>query len=63
MVQEDRGAEETSEVEDLIPTLMAATPSHAARHTYVSRVVESGASVKTCQELARHSDPTLTIGR
>ena len=36
---------------------------HALRHTYISRVVESGASVKVCQELARHSTPLLTIGR
>jgi len=36
---------------------------HALRHTYISRVVESGASVKVAQELARHSTPTLTIGR
>jgi len=36
---------------------------HALRHTYVSRVVASGASVKVAQELARHSTPTLTIGR
>ncbi len=36
---------------------------HALRHTYISRLVSSGASVKVCQELARHSTPTLTIGR
>ena len=36
---------------------------HAFRHTYVSMVVQSGASVKVAQELARHSTPTLTIGR
>jgi len=36
---------------------------HALRHTFVSRVVQSGASVKVAQELARHSTPTLTIGR
>ena len=36
---------------------------HALRHTYISRVVASGASVKVAQELARHSTPTLTIGR
>ena len=33
------------------------------RHTYISRLVSSGASVKIAQELARHSSPTLTIGR
>ncbi len=36
---------------------------HATRHTYISRLVQSGASVKVCQELARHATPTLTIGR
>ncbi len=36
---------------------------HALRHTYISRLVASGASVKVAQELARHSTPTLTIGR
>jgi site-specific recombinase XerD len=35
---------------------------HASRGTYVSNLVSSGASVKTCQTLARHSDPSLTIG-
>ncbi len=35
---------------------------HALRNTYISEVVRSGATVKTCQELARHSTPTLTIG-
>ena len=36
---------------------------HATRHTYISGIVSSGASVKVAQELARHSTPTLTIGR
>lgn len=36
---------------------------HALRHTYISRVVMSGVSVKVAQELARHATPTLTIGR
>jgi len=36
---------------------------HALRHTYVSRLVGGGVSVKVAQELARHSTPTLTIGR
>jgi integrase/recombinase XerD len=35
---------------------------HALRHAYVTRVVSSGATVKTAQSLARHSDPKLTIG-
>ncbi len=36
---------------------------HATRHTYVSRVVASGASTKTAMELSRHSDPKLTLKR
>ena len=36
---------------------------HATRHTYISAIVAGGASVKVAQELARHSTPTLTIGR
>jgi len=36
---------------------------HALRHTYVSRLVKSGANVKVAQELARHSTPMLTLGR
>ncbi len=36
---------------------------HATRHTYISGIVNGGASVKVAQELARHSTPTLTIGR
>ena len=35
---------------------------HALRGTYVTHLVSSGASVKTCQVLARHSTPSLTIG-
>jgi integrase len=35
---------------------------HGTRVTYVSDLVSSGASVKTCQTLARHSTPSLTIG-
>ena len=36
---------------------------HALRHTYISRLVQSGANIKVAQELARHSTPTLTLGR
>ena len=35
---------------------------HAFRGVYISNLVASGASVKTCQVLARHSTPSLTIG-
>jgi integrase len=36
---------------------------HGLRHPYISQVVESGASPRLAQELARHSTPVLTIGR
>ncbi len=36
---------------------------HSTRHTFISGIVAGGASVKVAQELARHSTPTLTIGR
>ncbi len=35
---------------------------HSLRGVYISNLVSSGASVKTCQTLARHSTPSLTIG-
>jgi integrase len=35
---------------------------HALRASYISNLVASGASVKVCQVLARHSTPSLTIG-
>ncbi len=35
---------------------------HSLRGAYISNLVASGASVKTCQVLARHSTPSLTIG-
>ena len=34
---------------------------HSLRHGYISRIVDGGASVKEAQELARHSDPRLTM--
>lgn len=33
------------------------------RHVFVTRLVQSGATVKVAQELARHSTPVLTLGR
>jgi hypothetical protein len=36
---------------------------HALRHTYITRVVSSGATVRVAQDLARQSSPTLTISR
>ncbi len=35
---------------------------HATRHTFLSNVVRSGATVKEAQTLARHAKPELTIG-
>jgi integrase len=35
---------------------------HALRTAYITYLSNSGASIKTCQTLARHSTPTLTIG-
>jgi hypothetical protein len=35
---------------------------HALRHSYLSALAASGASVKELQKLARHSDPRLTLG-
>jgi len=42
---------------------LALVDLHTLRVSYISWLVESGASVKTCQELARHSTPVLTIGK
>ena len=36
---------------------------HALRGAFISRVERSGATVKTLQGLARHSDPRLTLKR
>ncbi len=35
---------------------------HALRGSFITLLVKSGASVKEAQELARHSDPKLTLG-
>jgi integrase len=35
---------------------------HSLRNTYVSLLLESGASVKEVQDLTRHSSPELTMG-
>ena len=34
---------------------------HALRHTYITNIGRSGATMKTHQELARHSEPSLTM--
>lgn len=35
---------------------------HSLRHTFITRLVMSGCNVKLAQALARHSNPSLTIG-
>ncbi len=35
---------------------------HCLRHTFITMLVTSGANVKVCQTLARHSTPALTLG-
>jgi len=35
---------------------------HALRHSYLSALAASGVGIKELQELARHSDPRLTLG-
>ena len=35
---------------------------HALRHTYITMLAKSGAPLKVVQEMARHSDPKLTLG-
>jgi site-specific recombinase XerD len=34
---------------------------HALRHTYITNIGRSGATMKTHQELARHCEPSLTM--
>jgi hypothetical protein len=36
---------------------------HALRHTYISMLDKAGASLKQAMQLARHSDPRLTMAR
>ena len=36
---------------------------HATRHTFISRIVNQGTSIKVAQELARHSTSRLTLDR
>ena len=35
---------------------------HSLRHTFITWLAQSGASVAVTQKLARHSDPKLTMG-
>ena len=61
----DRGRESAGIRDDLQAAGIAEPGDydfHCLRHTYVSMLVQSGASVKVCQTLARHADPAMTIG-
>ena len=65
-----KGATDQDKAQRMATSLLAYTDGagrfadfHCLRHTYVSRLVQSGASVKVAQDLARHSSPMLTLGR
>ena len=62
----DRAAEmlrvDLTEAEIEYETASGMCDFHALRGCYISYLVASGASVKVCQDLARHSTPSLTIG-
>ena len=60
---QEREAREKSDFLRYINSAGEVFDFHAFRHTFVSAVVNGGASVKVAQELARHSTPALTIGR
>ena len=60
---EDRAERERSDFLLYKDTAGHVADFHALRHTYVSRVVRSGANPKVAQKLARHSTPVLTLGR
>ena len=59
----ERARREASDFLRAVDSARRVADFHGLRHTFISRVVASGASVKVAQELARHSTPTLTIGR
>jgi len=59
----DRDGRERSDFLKYQNTAGEVADFHSTRHTYISGIVAGNASVKTAQELARHSTPTLTIGR
>ena len=59
----DKEAREDSDFLNYVDSAGGVADFHSTRHTYISGIVATGASVKTAQELARHSTPSLTIGR
>lgn len=60
---EDRSERESSDFLRHVDSQGRIVDFHGLRHTFITNLVQSGASVKVAQELARHSSPTLTIGR
>jgi integrase len=65
-VENDPVEREARERDDFLSSLNSAGERidfHCLRHTYLTRLSRSGASPKAMQELARHSDIRLTLGR
>jgi integrase len=63
---QDAGQREAAEQFDFLAYRDAAglvADFHSLRHLYISRIVRSGATPKVAQELARHCDVRLTLGR
>jgi integrase len=58
---EDRLARERSDFLKAVDAAGHVVDFHSFRHTYVTRIVLSGANVKVAQDLARHSTPLLTL--
>ena len=61
--QADRLEREGSDFLCVVDSQGRTLDCHSLRHSYVSGLVRAGASVPTAQRLARHADPSLTIGR
>jgi integrase/recombinase XerC len=57
----ERATREASEFLRHVDAAGRVVDFHSLRVHYVSRVVEAGANVKEAMELARHSDPKLTL--
>lgn len=60
---QEREAREKSDFLKYIDAAGKVADFHSTRHTFISGLVAGRCSVKTAQELARHSTPSLTIGR
>ncbi len=59
--QEERSQREQSDFLRPVDAMGRHADFHALRVYFISRVVEAGANVKEAMELARHSDPKLTL--